>query len=102
MDRWFNELGPTNSAVPNTYKDILISDEELIRKFGHMEPDPLIYGGSIVRENVKKFLRSPSKTKMYGKVRKLKIQRGKRIVMRNSENKNIQDLDNENLASMVR
>ena len=36
-----------------------------------MEPDPLIYGGSIIRENVKKFLRSPSKTKMYGKVRKL-------------------------------
>ena len=71
MDRWFNELGPTNSAVPNTYKDILISDEELIRKFGHMEPDPLIYGGSIVRENVKKFLRSPSKMKMYGKVSKL-------------------------------
>ena len=101
----------------------MIGDEELIRKFGHMEPDPLIYGGSIIRENVKKFLRSPSKTKMYGKVRKLtekiradtkyvrarwdkkersKIQRGKRLVMRNSENKKIQDLENENVASMVR
>ena len=49
----------------------MIGDEELIRKFGHMEPDPLIYGGSIIHENVRKFLRSPSKTKMYGKVRKL-------------------------------
>ena len=60
---------------------------------------------------------------MYGKARKLteeiradskyvrarwdkrersKIQRGKRLVMRNSENKKIQDLENENLASMVR
>ena len=36
-----------------------------------MEPDPLIYGGSIICENVKKSLRSPSKTKMYGKVSKL-------------------------------
>ena len=60
---------------------------------------------------------------MYGKVRKLteeiradtkyvrarwdkrkrsKIQRGKRLVMRNSENKKIQDLKYENLASIVR
>ena len=36
-----------------------------------MEPDPLIYGGLIVCENVKKFLRSPSKMKMYGKFSKL-------------------------------
>ena len=71
MDHWFKELGPTNSAVPNTYKGILISDEELIRKFGHMEPDPLIYGGLIACEDVKEFLRSPSKMKMYGKFSKL-------------------------------
>ena len=45
MDHWVSELGPKNEKIPSTYKEILISDDEIVRRFGLQEPEPLIYGG---------------------------------------------------------
>ena len=38
---------------PQYKQNLLIGDEELLRKFDHMELDPPIYGGSIIRDNVR-------------------------------------------------
>ena len=71
MDHWVSEMDRSEHKITEIYRDILISEEKLRERFGIVEPEPLIYGGLEVSDNVKKFLILPSKLKLYGKFNKL-------------------------------
>ena len=67
MEHWVRQQCPDKNEIHDKYKDVLISDKELSEKFGDTDPGVLVYGGIDVTENMRHYLRLPSKLKLYGR-----------------------------------